>query len=290
MSPIYRRPLRVRALISDVDGTLVTEDKAVTAATRTAVAALRERGIAFSVISSRPPRGLRMLVEPLGLTAPMGGFNGAILAMPDLSVIAEDLVQPSIARLAIEMLEEKRVQVWVFSEKDWIVRDSHAPYVEHEQHTVKFAPTVVADFDGVLNTAAKIVGVSEDPELLVQCESHLRAMLGEDATVVCSQPYYLDITSAGANKGTAFSNLAELLGIPPAEIAVIGDGSNDVAMFARSGLSIAMGNASPEVQRAADFVTKSNREDGFAAAVHQFILNGDRPETGIERASVGGRS
>jgi Cof subfamily protein (haloacid dehalogenase superfamily) len=290
MTPVYRPPRRVRALISDVDGTLVTADKTVTVATRTAVAALRERGVAFSIISSRPPRGLRMLVEPLGLTTPMSGFNGAILAMPDLSVIAEDLVPPSIARRVVDLLDEKRVQVWVFSAKDWIVRDSRAPYVEHEEHTVKFAPTVVADFDGMPDTAAKIVGVSEDPELLVQCESHLRAVLGEEATVVRSQPYYLDITSAGANKGAAFSKLAELLGIPPAEIAVIGDGSNDVAMFARSGLSIAMSNATAEVQRAADFVTESNREDGFAAAVRRFILNGDRPEMGIERASAGGRS
>jgi hydroxymethylpyrimidine pyrophosphatase-like HAD family hydrolase len=94
--------------------------------------------MAFSVISSRPPRGLRMLVRPLGLTTPMGGFNGAILAMPDLSVVAEDLLPPSIGRRAVEALEAKQVQVWVFTEQDWLVRDSRAPYVEHEQHTVKF--------------------------------------------------------------------------------------------------------------------------------------------------------
>jgi hydroxymethylpyrimidine pyrophosphatase-like HAD family hydrolase len=144
---------------------------------------------------------------------------------------------------------------------------------------------VVANFEDVLD-AAKIVGVSEDPELLVQCESDLRVALGGEATIVRSQPYYLDITSRCANKGDALSKLAELLAIPPPEIAVIGDGSNDVAMFARAGLSIAMGNASPEVRQAADVVTKSNREDGFAAAVHRFILN---PEARMI-VSAGGRS
>jgi Cof subfamily protein (haloacid dehalogenase superfamily) len=288
MTTFRRRPsAAVRALISDVDGTLVSDDKTLTAATREAVAALSERGIAFSIISSRPPRGLRMLVEPLRLAAPMGGFNGAILAMPDLSVIAQDLLSPPSARRVVKLLDEKRVQVWVFSGQDWLVRDSDAPYVEHEEHTVRFEPTVVADFDSALDTAAKIVGVSEDPELLAQCESHVRSVLGAEATVVRSQPYYLDITSPGANKGAAFCRLAELLAIPPAEIAAIGDGSNDVAMFARGGLSIAMGNASPEVQRAADFVTRSNREDGFAAAVHQFILN---REARAGMARVRGRS
>jgi Cof subfamily protein (haloacid dehalogenase superfamily) len=253
MTSFGQRPsTKVRALISDVDGTLVTDDKDLTAATRAAVAALRERAIAFCLVSSRPPRGLRMLVEPLGLTTPMGGFNGAVLAMPDLSVVAQDLLAPHTARRVVELLDGKRVQIWVFAGQDWLVRDSRAPYVEHEERTVRFGPTMIGSFGPALDTTAKIVGVSEDPALLAQCESYLRAALGREATVVRSQPYYLDITSPGANKGAAFSKLAELLAIPPTEIAVIGDGGNDVAMFARGGLSIAMGNASPEVQQAAD--------------------------------------
>jgi hydroxymethylpyrimidine pyrophosphatase-like HAD family hydrolase len=67
-----------------------------------------------------------------------------------------------------------------------------------------------------------------------------------------------------------------LLAVPPVEIAVVGDGGNDVAMFERSGLSIARGNASPHVQRTTDFVTDSNCEDGFANAIERFILGGDR--------------
>ena len=80
--------------------------------------------------------------------------------------------------------------------------------------------------------------------LLEQCERDVRAALDDSAFVARSQPYYLDITHPLANKGAALSEIAKLLGIPLAEIAVIGDGSNDVAMFERSGLSIAMGNAS----------------------------------------------
>jgi Cof subfamily protein (haloacid dehalogenase superfamily) len=285
-----RPPAKVRALISDVDGTLVTGDKVLTAETRAAVTALRESGVAFCIISSRPPRGLRMLVEPLGLTTPMGCYNGAVLAMPDLSVVAEELLAPHTARRAVKLLEEKRVQVWVFSGQDWMVRDPRAAYVEHEEHTVQFGPTVVESFAHAVHSAAKIVGVSENFGFLAQCESDLRAALGGEATVVRSQPYYLDITSPGANKGAAFAKLAGLLAIPAAEIAVIGDGANDVAMFARSGLSIAMANASPAVQRAADFVTQSNRENGFAAAVHRFVLDRDHTRTRIERTSAGGRS
>ena len=80
------------------------------------------------------------------------------------------------------------------------------------------------------------------------------------------------------------------MGVPLAEIAAIGDGRNDVAMFERSGLSIAMGNAAPEVQRAADFVTDSNSEDGFAHAIERFILGGGRSNGQVEVAKTGDRA
>ena len=79
----------VSAVISDVDGTLVTRDKTLTPETIAAVAALRTRGIAFSIISSRPPRGLAMVVNRLGITAPIAGFNGGMLTTPDLRVLAQ---------------------------------------------------------------------------------------------------------------------------------------------------------------------------------------------------------
>ncbi len=100
----------------------------------------------------------------------------------------------------------------------------------------------------------------------------MQALLADQATVACSQPYYLDITHPLANKGAALSEIATLLAVPLAEIAVIGDGGNDVAMFERSGLSIAMGNASAAVQAQADLVTASYDDEGFAKAIEQFIL------------------
>jgi Cof subfamily protein (haloacid dehalogenase superfamily) len=280
---------KISALVSDVDGTLVTDDKILTPRAQTAVAELRASGTIFAVISSRPPRGLRMLLEPLAITTPVCGFNGGVIATPDLSVITEHLLSPEIAWRAVDMLDAKQVQVWVFSGQDWLVRDPHGPYVGLEEHTVEFRPTVVANFGHVLDAAAKIVGVSKDFELLAQCERDLRATLADQGTVARSQSYYLDITHPLANKGVALSELATLLAVPLAEIAVIGDGGNDVAMFERSGLSIAMGNASAEVQRAADFVTGSNRDDGFADAVERFIFGRDRSNTRVEMARAGDR-
>ena len=150
------------------------------------------------------------------------------------------MLPPEIARRAVDLLDRQGLQVWVFSGQDWLVRRSDGPYVALEERTVAFGPKVVDDFGVAVRVAAKIVGVSADFEVLTRCEREVRIALADNAFVARSQPYYLDITHPLANKGTALSEIAELLDIPLAEIAVIGDGGNDVAMFERSGLSIAM--------------------------------------------------
>jgi Cof subfamily protein (haloacid dehalogenase superfamily) len=273
MTPARKPPAsKITGVVSDVDGTLVTGDKILTPRAQAAVAKLRAQGIAFTIISSRPPRGLRQLLAPLGITTPFGGFNGGVIARPDLSTITEHLLSGEVARRAVAMLDARRVQSWVFAGQDWLVRVADGPYVALEQRAVQFAPTVVEDFGTALDNAAKIVGVSRDFAALAECELDMRAVLFDQASVARSQRYYLDITHPFANKGVALLELAKLLAIPAAEIAVIGDGGNDIAMFAHAGLSIAMGNGGADVQKAADVVTGSNSEEGFADAVERFIL------------------
>ena len=267
-----RPPARISALISDVDGTLVTKDKVLTPRAREAVAALGKRGIAFAITSARPPRGMIMLAGPLGLTTPMAGFNGGVIVRPDLSVMEQHLLSPEVARRAIDMIVASGAQPWVFNAEQWMLRNPDAPYVDHEIHTLGFPPTVVADFAAYPDDIAKIVGVSQDFDLLARGEADLRRALGAGAFVARSQRYYLDVTHPDANKGAVVRTFSRLLKVPLAEIAVIGDGANDVAMFAEGALSIAMGNASPDVQAKADLVTDSNENDGFAKAIERYLL------------------
>jgi hypothetical protein len=205
-------------------------------------------------------------------------------------MVTEHLLSCQVARRAVDTLNARGVEVWVFSGQNWLLRDPDGPYVPLEQHTVGFRPTIVEEFGSALDAAAKIVGVSKDFDLLEQCERDVRVALTGSAFVARSQRYYLDITHPLANKGVALTEIAKLSGIPLAEIAAIGDGSNDVAMFERAGLSIAMGNASPQVQRKADFVTDNNSDDGFAKAIEQFILGGGRSRALVEPAKAGDRA
>ena len=172
-------PFKCSAVITDVDGTLVNDEKRLTWRATSAVAELRASGIIFSIISSRPPRGLRLLLGPLAITTPIGSFNGGVIAAPDLSIITEHLLPPAVARRSVDMLNAHGVQVWVFSGQDWLVRDPDGPYVGLEERTVGFRAKIVKDFEASLDGAAKIVGVSRDFELLARCESDMRAALAD---------------------------------------------------------------------------------------------------------------
>ncbi len=263
----------IKLLLADVDGTLVTREKVLTERAQAAVRALGERGIGFAITSGRPPLGMAMLIEPLAISTPIAGFNGGAFVRPDLTPIEGRQLSRAAAAHAIGAIGQHGLDAWVYTSREWLVRDGKAPHVAREAWTVKFAPRVVEDFtDGMLSEAVKIVGVSDDLERVATCEADVRAALGGEASAARSQPYYLDITNPEANKGAVVLYLAQHLGIPAAAIATIGDMPNDVLMFRKSGFSIAMGNASAEVQAQADAVTTDYENEGFAHAVEQFLL------------------
>jgi hypothetical protein len=265
-------PEGVRLVVADVDGALVTPDKIVTQRAHAAVQRIIESGIAFTITSGRPPRGMKMLIDDLQLKDPITAFNGGLFVRPDLSIIRENLLPREAVQPVIDILTKHKLDVWIYSDKDWFVPSRHGPHVDREEWTVKFPPIVVANFEGLLDRVAKIVGVSDDLEAVAGCETDVRAQSGKHVSAARSQPYYLDVTNPKANKGEVVTVLSEMLHIPTANIATIGDMPNDVFMFKRSGVSIAMGNASSDVQHAARFVTRSNEEDGFALAMERFVL------------------
>ena len=265
-------PNSVRLVVADVDGTLVTPDKVLTPRTGAVVRAIIEAGIAFTITSGRPPLGMKPLIDDLQLQDPIAAFNGGLLVRPDLSVIREHLIPSEAAQAVIDILTKDTLDVWVYGGKDWYVKSRHGPHVDREEWTVKFPPTVVSTYEGLLDRIVKIVGVNDDHDVMARCVEEVQRQFGQHVSAALSQPYYLDVTHPKANKGEVVTALSAMLAIPTGQIATIGDMPNDVLMFQRSGVSIAMGNASMDVQRAATFVTASNREEGFALAMERFVL------------------
>jgi Cof subfamily protein (haloacid dehalogenase superfamily) len=261
-------------LLADVDGTLVTQEKHLTERAIAAVRALGEAGIRFAVTSGRPPRGMASLIEPLRLRTPIAAFNGGLVVEPDakLEPIERRALPGALVPQVVELLESFALGVWVYRGADWYVLDPRGTHVDHESQTVGFAPSVLESFAGIGAGVVKIVGTSDDFDAVERASRAAQERFGSEVSASRSQPYYLDVTHPDANKGAVVKWLSARYDVPLERIATIGDMPNDVLMFAHSGLSIAMGNADREVQRAARHVTATNEQEGFAHAVERWIL------------------
>jgi len=262
----------IRLVISDVDGTLVRKDKSLSPEVIASVHRLRAAGVAFTLISARPVSGVLPLIAPLGIDIPLAAINGGIIFRPDGSVIAEHRIDPDVVRGMFALAEGVAVDRWIFADNRWYASRLEGVHVEHERVASNQAPILRDDFTDLYDRADKVTFVSDDAPVLRDLADRGVAKFGARATIGQSQTYYLDVTDLRANKGDGVTELASILGVDLENVAVFGDMDNDLAMFARAGLSVAMGQAPEAVRAAASFVSSSNEHDGCAHAIDAFVL------------------
>lgn len=261
----------IRLLVSDIDGTLVRDDKSLPDANRDAILTLASDGVATTLISSRPPSGMLALAATLRLTGPMAAFNGGTLFDSDGTIRFAHRLDAADAAVMLQLIGQPGVTPWVYADGSWFVANLDNPHLARERIAAAIDPTIRTDFAGLDGRIDKIVGVSDDHELLGRLEEQARSMIGERATIARSHPYYLDVTHRLANKGDGIVALARAFEVDLAQVAALGDMSNDLPMFGRAGLSVAMGQAPADVQAAAVAVSATNEEDGVADAIVRFI-------------------
>ena len=259
----------IAAVLTDVDGTLITGAKVLTPRAIEAVGQLHERGALFAITSGRPPRGMRMLISPLKLQGPMAAFNGGIIVRPDMTVVEERTVAADVAPAVIDVIRAQGLYAWIYCGTEWYVTDPHAPHVAREAATVQFQPAVVPSYDGLLDRAVKIVGRRRRPRPGSAVRD--RGACSSSATRVSasrSQPYYLDVTNPAANKGVVVERLSHYYQIPLEQIATLGRRSERRADVPAErpehcdGQRERRGAAAGHLRDAS-----SNEDEGFAKAV-----------------------
>jgi Cof subfamily protein (haloacid dehalogenase superfamily) len=265
---------RVAMVVSDVDGTLLDPDKNLTPGAPQAVQRLKQAGIRFTIVSARPPRLTRQLLSDLQVVEPSGCFNGALLIDPEQRVLQELPMAPGDAQTVADHICKSKLDLWVYSGTDWYVSSPQGPHVQPQEGLMQCKATPLHSRDMSQFSVLKLVGVSDDYDAVKRAEADINSLRGIAISATRSSNYYLDVTHADANKGAVIEALSKMLNIPAEQIATIGDMQTDVLMFRKSGVSIAMGNATDDVKKQATYVTRSNLEDGFAYAMEQFVLGG----------------
>jgi Cof subfamily protein (haloacid dehalogenase superfamily) len=262
----------IRLFVSDVDGTLVRHDKTLAPATIDAAKRLEHATVHMTLISARPPSGILPLARALGLTAPLGAFNGGTLVMPSGDILTARHLSADASRKAYAIVRASGASLWVFADGKWFADDATNPHVPHEVKSAMVDPVLDGDWESLHGRIDKIVGVSDDVPTITKLEADSKAAIGSDAEISCSQTYYCDITHPLANKGDGIVALCAAIGVPLEETVAIGDMPNDVPMLKRAGIAIAMGQAPVAVTAEADWVSATNDEDGVAKAIERILL------------------
>jgi len=275
----------------DIDGTLLNEHKEITRANQEALRIFQAAGGNVVLISGRLPRSILWHTQLLDLNTPFAALNGAIIGTGE-EIVSGVAFQKDVVLDFLAYCRGHGLYCHIYSVKGMIF-DTPAAWNDHwpKQNLARlegqqppaewvlgvreYCPALrVDDLAGWVKTTRepiyKMAILSEDS--LVEAAGDLGQIPG--LSVTSSDPRNLEICPANVSKGAALRQIADLLGIRPAQIMAVGDNYNDLSLFEVAGLSVAMGNAPELVQQQAQVVTRSNCESGVAWAVQHWALEG----------------
>lgn len=284
------RSSHIRAVVTDMDGSFLNENGEVSPGNEAAVRRLQEAGIRFMVCTGRSLREAEVPLKAAGISCDMIAMNGAAVYGAGGILKKQYLLSMDKIREALEAVKEVREQLiiqMVTDQGEFILadeaifrhffltrifpsRDEVRTGEEEERLLAPFIRITAEEFFRKQVQCYKMVTLSEDTGLIRQIESKLKAVDG--VCVAASFPTNWEITHEHASKGKGLADYAEALGYSLEQVMAVGDGDNDISMIGLPlGWSVAMGNGGEMLKQAADVVTLSNKEDGFAAAVDALL-------------------
>ncbi len=268
----------IKLLALDMDGTLLNDQKEISPANIAAIQEAVDAGVKLVLCTGRILSGVKPYFEQLGLDAENEYVilnNGCALHQTsDWSLLDHHgLNADEIAYLA-DFARGFELPLTLCDVDNYYVVDQTAnAHIIEDTQNIFLTPKTIS-LKKTINHhqpffLAKFVG---EPGLVGDFMKEKDAELSQRFNTVLSQPSIYETLPQGVSKATALQSLAEKLGLLPTEIMAIGDGNNDREMLEFAGLAIAMDNASVPIKALANHVTKSNNEDGVAAAIYKWIL------------------
>jgi len=258
----------------NMDGTLLTPDLEISKETVEIVRKVIEKGVIFTLSTGRMYLAAMPFAKLLDLDVPIITCNGALTKCSRTGNIYDmKLIPEQYLSEIIDYCCDAGLSPSIYSDDDIFIQKGSRNMHLHEQldHAT---PRVMDDFRTLLNSPViKIMYSSNDPYILEQQTHKLFEMYKDKVTFYFSLPYFVEIVNKDANKRNALENIASKFNVKREEIIAVGDNFNDMDMIMYAGLGVAMGNSPQYLKDAADFVSRSNDEDGVRYVLEKFILN-----------------
>ncbi|MBS9337114.1 Cof-type HAD-IIB family hydrolase [Fructobacillus parabroussonetiae] len=269
---------KIKLISIDIDGTLLNDNREITPAVKAAVQEANEQGIYVVITTGRPATGVKNVIEELGLVSDnqyVITHNGGMAQSTDHSkMIYHETLPWSLFKEAEAFAQQQQAYLQIESDEfAYTMAREQNVFVSQENFVVQLPLKVVdslADVQDVPFVKAMLIG---EKNFMDRVQEQVPTDLKEQANVVRSTPNNLEFMNKDASKGAAMLALAAKLGIQAEETMAIGDQENDVTMIRQAGIGVAMGNAVPMIQEAADVQTTDNNHDGVANAIRRYALN-----------------
>lgn len=283
---------KIRMVGMDLDGTLFTNDKKITEHTRKILEKIIEQGVVALAATGRPESGLpRELLEVPGISYALTSNGARIIRLPSRQVVYQQLIPWDVALQAIHMMQTWEHCVWeVYFDGKVYVEDGEYHFLYHEDmspalieyiHKSRiFQKDLLGKIEREHIGLEKIHMVFEETSWRDEKLKELQEAFPQ-LDVSCATTFNMEINSALAGKGNGLLALGKILGISREEVMACGDAENDWDMLKKAGFSVVMENGNEATRKLADFVTRSNEEEGVAWALEQFVLT---PQYEIRKA------
>lgn len=265
-----QKPIAMLAI--DMDGTLLTDDKRITAGNAEAVRKAMDAGIRVCISTGRAWPGAREFATTLGIDTPVITSNGSMIVNPtdeeilfDLRLSDEDAKEIYARGLAIPAVTQI-----VWSRNKCYASRMNEYAEDYGNRFGRMKPEQVPSIEALCERGvSKILWYFSDNGADAYA-GEMRSRFGDRISIVTSTPFFLEFFHAGVSKAEAVVKVAGRYGIDMENVLAIGDAGNDIEMLRMAGIGVAMGNASEEAKAAADYVTGDNNRDGVAEAIYRF--------------------
>jgi Cof subfamily protein (haloacid dehalogenase superfamily) len=268
--------VKYKLLVVDIDGTLLSRDRNISADNKKALDQARQAGVRVTLSTGRAVLACRSILDQLALDGYHIFFDGALVSNQDEEVYAQPLDR-GVVREAIEFARQNEIDLELYSAGQYFVERETWSTDAHRQF-FGIEPSIV-DFTDLWQRERIIKGglVSVSPEQLAKARKFYSRFENSLYFSIARSPAFPDVeftnvVAPEVSKGKALGALSLHLGIPLSEVMAVGDGTNDISLLAKAGLAVAMDNAPEEVKAVADHVAPDVDQNGLAIAIERFLL------------------
>lgn len=260
----------IKLIATDIDGTILIPEGKFTPEVKNCIRRLRDKGIKIVLVTGRMKASAQLIVSELGLSStPFVSYQGGLVTEND-STLYERYLPPEQAERIIAWAKSEKIHINLYND-DILYSESDDDEIQR-YCSIQHVSRKIKPFSKIKKDKVnKILAIDySNPERISRYEKELPKIF-PDLYIIKSTQYFLEFSNKEASKYCAVKFLQNYWGLKDDEILTIGDQNNDIELLKAGGIKVAMGNATDELKKYADFITDTVYQNGFVKAVNQFI-------------------